>query len=85
MGREGGDPLSVSFCTGRTVMAHEHQNYPKWVYYRTSSGKAESRLIQTPDDLKKLPAGWAESPDAVGGGASRNETKPKRVTRTPRR
>jgi hypothetical protein len=36
-------------------------NYPKWIYFKTTSG-VESRLVQSPEELKSLGDGWAESP-----------------------
>ena len=43
-------------------MAQAHGSYPKWVYVKTSDGVVEPRLLDTPDDLKKITISWAESP-----------------------
>ena len=66
-------------------MADEYQAYPKWVYYRTASREVESRLIQTPDDLHGLPAGWAESPSEVSAEVPKRASTVKRVVRSSRR
>jgi hypothetical protein len=66
-------------------MAQGHGSYPKWVYYRTKSGDLGSHIVQTPDGLKTLPAGWAESPDGVSRVASKSDDKRRQVIRPSRR
>jgi hypothetical protein len=55
-------------------------NYPKWVYLKTASG-VESRLVQSPDELKSIGESWAESP--VGPFASAKKPAPKVKPRRP--
>jgi hypothetical protein len=43
-------------------MDSQYPSYPKWVYVKTSDGVIEPTLLDTPDDLKKITASWAESP-----------------------
>ncbi len=43
-------------------MDYQYPSYPKWVYVKSSEGVIEPRLLQTPDDIKKITVSWAESP-----------------------
>jgi hypothetical protein len=43
-------------------MDYQYPSYPKWIYVKTSDGVVEPRLLDTPDDLKKISLSWAESP-----------------------
>ena len=61
-------------------MDYQYPSYPKWVYVKTSDGVVEPRLLDTPDDLKKITASWAESP----AGPFTSATDARKVPRVKR-